>query len=235
MAPISKRRRQRILAAVARTDRLAKSPPPAATVSLTCYDAAKDRISDLIERSDGHRAEKYKIARKLERSVANSDDLEADLAEKSSELTSINKTLQAVQKALNQVQIELESSSLAGNLLRSENRSLKTQLYNLQRQFDRLAATQSRALQDQSNQANLVSLYSRGGIISNPTREMLRSLAALGVAERKMTSVVDAVATGFGLILTDSVSARSIRRIVLEGYIASMAQIGDECRRSEGI
>lgn len=63
---------------------------------------------------------------------------------------------------------------------------------------------------------------------------MMIDLAAAGVPEEKVDTVIHSVADSFGINVKDNVSRRSVRRVVGEGGQASTLQVATELANADG-
>ncbi|KAI0066539.1 hypothetical protein BV25DRAFT_1868215 [Artomyces pyxidatus] len=70
------------------------------------------------------------------------------------------------------------------------------------------------------------------GVINENSREMVRELANLGLPMEHASAAIHTVLGGAGMEVEGSISRRSSGRIVHEGGVASMMQIGHEIRHS---
>ncbi|KAG8686957.1 hypothetical protein FRC11_008058, partial [Ceratobasidium sp. 423] len=84
-----------------------------------------------------------------------------------------------------------------------------------------------------SSQSHHLNLKDPSGTIRPEVRNLLRQLVGDGVATGKIMDVIYHVVKTFNLTLTDSISARSVSRAVLEGLIQSQIQIAVEIDGAE--
>ncbi|KAJ7766983.1 hypothetical protein DFH07DRAFT_915798 [Mycena maculata] len=73
----------------------------------------------------------------------------------------------------------------------------------------------------------------KGGIFTEPSREMFRDLVALKVTAENVDPVIHTVGCGLGLEVQDHISARQIGRVMEEGGIASDIQVVMEMNASK--
>ncbi|KAJ7699750.1 hypothetical protein B0H14DRAFT_2649010, partial [Mycena olivaceomarginata] len=74
----------------------------------------------------------------------------------------------------------------------------------------------------------------KGGVFTEPSREMFRELVALKVSPENLDPVIHTVGSGLGLQVQDHVSARQIGRVMEEAGIASDIQVVMEINTSKG-
>lgn len=71
-------------------------------------------------------------------------------------------------------------------------------------------------------------LKDKSGSIRLGIRDLLQQLANESVSTERISTIIGYVLHAFGFTLADSVSARTVSRIVLEGLIQAKVQIGFE-------
>ncbi|KAG9127623.1 hypothetical protein FRC07_011506 [Ceratobasidium sp. 392] len=116
--------------------------------------------------------------------------------------------------------------------LKSRNRTLERSHDALHKRTARAPSQTARKLARSALEAsasdNQQTLKDTRGIIKPEVRNLLRKLASQQVATERMVEVICCVAKSFGVSVGDSVSTRSISRIVLEGLIQAQMQIAFE-------
>ncbi|KAJ7872281.1 hypothetical protein B0H14DRAFT_3438961 [Mycena olivaceomarginata] len=75
----------------------------------------------------------------------------------------------------------------------------------------------------------------KGGVFTEPSREMFRDLFALKVSPENVDPVIHTVGNGLGLQVQDHVSARQIGRVMEEAGIASDIQVAMERNASKAV
>jgi hypothetical protein len=75
----------------------------------------------------------------------------------------------------------------------------------------------------------------KGGVFTEPSREMFRDLVVLKVSPENVDPVIHTVGNGLGLQVQDHVSARQIGRVMEEAGIASDIQVAMEINASKGV
>ncbi|KAI0819624.1 hypothetical protein BC628DRAFT_1332523 [Trametes gibbosa] len=73
------------------------------------------------------------------------------------------------------------------------------------------------------------------GVVPDSTRALIRDMIALGLKVDQVKGAIDAVAQAVGATVEGDVSNCSVRRITLEGLVASHMQIVRESQDAEGI
>ncbi|KAF9478411.1 hypothetical protein BDN70DRAFT_767364, partial [Pholiota conissans] len=73
------------------------------------------------------------------------------------------------------------------------------------------------------------------GVVSDSCRAMIRDLGAMNIPEEKTCNVIKTVAKGLGLQVVDTVSARTVGRIMKEGGLASTIQLVSEIDNGKGL
>lgn len=104
--------------------------------------------------------------------------------------------------------------------LEERNSTLKRQKDTLKKSKDRAAGAKAAAV----GKAKVVRLKEKG-IILEASRDTIRELIRLGVPVEHVDGVLRAVAGGLGITIQDSISARSVARIILEGGVAAKMQL----------
>ncbi|KAI0324778.1 hypothetical protein GY45DRAFT_1349231 [Cubamyces sp. BRFM 1775] len=73
------------------------------------------------------------------------------------------------------------------------------------------------------------------GVIPDATRSLIRDLISFGLKVHQVREVIEAVADVTGTVVEGHISERSIRRVTLEGLVASELQVAIESMNAEGI
>lgn len=84
-----------------------------------------------------------------------------------------------------------------------------------------------------SNLVQHLNLKDSAGVILPEVRDLVRELTVDGVSTKHVSAVISHVLGTFGISLDDSISARSVSRIVLEGLLQSEIQIAHEINEVE--
>ena len=71
------------------------------------------------------------------------------------------------------------------------------------------------------------------GVVSDPSRAMVRNLVQLGVPVANVEGAINAVSEQLGVSVQDSLSARTVSRIVLEGGVAAKLQLVHEIQQTD--
>ena len=135
--------------------------------------------------------------------------------------------LSAAQNELEETQGQLAKILVRKSVLEKEKDALR-------KRKDRAPAIKAHAVEKAAEKAKTIHL-SENGMFSELSREMVRELVQSGVPVGRIDDAIQAVSTGLGVAVSDSISRRSAARIVLEGGIASKIQIGHEIDNSKGL
>jgi hypothetical protein len=103
---------------------------------------------------------------------------------------------------------------------------------NIKRRLERRPGMYQRALQVALTGAQAVekavNLKQKGGKVKVPVRNLVRCLASRGVSTIQMNTVIHEVVRACGFEVKDSISPRTISRIILEGLVAARMQLAVE-------
>ena len=91
-----------------------------------------------------------------------------------------------------------------------------------------VARAVDRALAKIKSQKLKSSAVIKGGI-----RDAIQRLLSIGVQESYIDEIIHVVAEAFGITVSDTISSRSVRRISVESYCASIMQLGYEITQSK--
>ncbi|KAJ8481993.1 hypothetical protein ONZ51_g5623 [Trametes cubensis] len=138
---------------------------------------------------------------------------------------------------LTDLRVQLEDTLSTSSALRDrvdtlskKNKALKHQVLRAQ---DSAAAAQS--VNTPSETGGSVLKLKHKGIIPDSTRNLIRDLISFGLKVHQVREVIEAVADVAGAVVDGNISERSVRRITLEGMIASELQVAVESKSAEGI
>ena len=73
------------------------------------------------------------------------------------------------------------------------------------------------------------------GVYSNETQNLVHILVEANVSNEKIMGVIEAVLATAGITAVGQISARTVKRIVKEGYIAACLQLGYEMQAAEAM
>lgn len=120
------------------------------------------------------------------------------------------------------------------SVLKRKVNSQRMQIFRLQQSISRRVSrgiAKDRRLRPY--QPRTFRFKSKGGIIDETVRVMMRELAALGIPHAKMQRAAEIVLAAAGLGVRGSISTKSIERIVQEGYVAAAMQVMYEIQAAE--
>ena len=122
--------------------------------------------------------------------------------------------------------------------MRREKVQFKAEIYNLKKKVGRAQQTQKNAV----NRAKALTSKEKStffllkkGVYSEETRNLVRILVEANVSNVHIMGVIEAVLATAGIKAVGRLSARTISRIVKEGYIAACIQLGYEMQVAEAI
>ncbi|KAL7282534.1 hypothetical protein ACG7TL_004005 [Trametes sanguinea] len=135
---------------------------------------------------------------------------------------------------------QLEQAINSANRLREQTASLRKQNKALRARVDRASAQKERAvnkaLAEAASSTERPSLVLKeGGVVPDATRSLVRDMIELGLKVDQVKGAMHAVTCAVGAEVEGDISSRSVRRIVLEGLVASRVQIGMESKAAKGI
>ncbi|KAH9857367.1 hypothetical protein C2E23DRAFT_720354 [Lenzites betulinus] len=116
-----------------------------------------------------------------------------------------------------------------------QNKALRLQVRRAQHQKARAVEVAESATQAATSLEKPTLVIKAKGVIPDTTRTLIRDMIALGLKVDQVTGVMNAVAQASGVTVEGEVSNRSIRRITLEGLVASRCQIAWESLNADGI
>lgn len=106
----------------------------------------------------------------------------------------------------------------------NHNRELKKTKDTFRKKRKRAHARIALAVKNSTKKATTHRIQDHGAI-SERCREMVRELVQCGVSVERVDDVVHIVCGAFDVEVPDGISARSVSRIVLEGYVASKSAV----------
>jgi hypothetical protein len=122
--------------------------------------------------------------------------------------------------------------------LRREKVQSKAEIYNLKKKVGRAQQTQKNAVNRAkaliSKEKSTFFLLKKG-VYSEETRNLVRILVEANVSNVHIMGVIEAVLAAAGIKAVGRLSARTISRIIKEGYIAACIQLGYEMQAAEAI
>lgn len=132
--------------------------------------------------------------------------------------------LQLSHEKLKQTQVKLKGS--------------KSEIYNLKRKIGRAVQTKENAVKKVKAKVlkESTTLYLlKKGVYSDETRNLIRILVEANVSNENIMGVIEAVLAAAGITAVGRVSARTVGRIIKEGYIAACIQLGYEILEAEAM
>ncbi|KAH9885777.1 hypothetical protein C8Q73DRAFT_814396 [Cubamyces lactineus] len=131
---------------------------------------------------------------------------------------------------------QLEDSLSTSSLLRARIDNLSKQNKALKHQVTRAQGRKGAGTTEQISATPPSALILKEkGIIPDTTRNLIRDLISFGLKVDQVRKVIEAVAHTTGTVVKGDVSNRSVRRITLEGLVASQLQVAIESKNAEGI
>ncbi|KAJ7908522.1 hypothetical protein B0H13DRAFT_1617392 [Mycena leptocephala] len=162
--------------------------------------------------------------RKCNRAAEKNKDLQKTISDLTTELAQVKNTSSAFAQNL-RYQLEVNTAELFAlqqslEKSRDRNEELTRSRAALAKKVARLPA------RIESGAAKLAfKSLKEHGVISSEIRGCVRDLVALGAPLEGVSKMIHAVAKGLNIKITDTISARSAGRIVLEGGVAANLQI----------
>lgn len=127
-------------------------------------------------------------------------------------------------RLLDDVQAADEARKTEATYLRKKNKALKMRVARTR--ASRLTAAE-KANQRESKRHERFHLKNKG-VVTDSTRALIRNLVKIGLSVGHVSAAIKEVANLLGVKLEGDIAPRSVRRIVLEGGIASEMQIVEE-------
>lgn len=195
-------------------------PPPETFVPAALLASALDQNDVEHARGDDYQRRWTNEARKEKRSRARAENLRAEVVTAKRAVTDFQKDIQAVKDKLANVEED------------------KTRLYNrnekLKLQKDALRKTKERVpvrialVEKKEHQKAKTHHLREHGTFSEACRDLVREMVSCGVPVDRVNDVIHTVCGAFDIDVPDSISARSVGRIVTEGGVAAQMQLGYE-------
>jgi hypothetical protein len=194
--------------------------------------AAKDDSASLKAALDKLATDNLELTLALDASGELTMELEGHLHELEGNLHKLQTSSEKQRAELLENQNQLLDMQQALERLGKTKQHLESDRRNIQRRLERRPAIEQRALQVALTNAQAaekaVDLKQKGGQVKVPVRNLVRCLASRGVSTIQMNSVIHEVVRAFGFEVKDSISPRTISRIILEGLVAARMQLAVE-------
>ena len=114
----------------------------------------------------------------------------------------------------------------------------KGEIYNLKRKVKQTNKTKENAVKktrERTLSEKSTFYLLKKGVYSNEIRNLIRILVEANVSNEKIMGVIEAVLATAGITAVGKVSARTVSRIIKEGYIASCIQLGYEIQAADAL
>ena len=126
---------------------------------------------------------------------------------------------------------------------RAELAELKLSRVRLQRKVNRLRKCRQKdkatilAVRSQLHALPLCRIFpfkSKGGVLTEKTRTVIRELVALGIPHAKVKDAAKVVLAAAGFVTSGNFDRHTVARVVREGYVAAAMQVMFEVKGADG-
>jgi len=199
------------------------------------HQYAVKRKSNLDEKIAELKTEQHKKLKEM-RELEKEKNLASNHVDK---MIKANQHLQnEISNTLQQCEHQLAVSYEKLQQTRTKLKGSKSEVYNLKRRVGRAVQTKENAVKRVKAKVlkeSTTFYLLKKGVYSNETRNLVRILVEANVSNENIMAVIEAVLAAAGITAVGKISARTVGRIIKEGYIAACLQLGYEMLAAEAM